>query len=242
MPFIGKPSHFQELTSFDAPGAIVEVRSWISKRVDAARARLAAAPSLRAAPTNFLEAMLVARDSEDRPFTDDVIFGNALAMLLAGEDTTAYTLAWAVHHLCDDPRATGALRSEVSAVLADARVPRDLEQAALLPYAASVANESMRLRPVAPTHFYEPMRDAVLGDLAVPKGTSVIVLTRPPVLEAARFEDPHAFVPERWMPGARSGAHDAAAQVPVGAGPRICPGRSLALYDGVLSPQIRASR
>ena len=38
-------------------------------------------------------------------------------MLLAGEDTTAYTLAWAVHHLCDSPAAVAALRAELDAAL-----------------------------------------------------------------------------------------------------------------------------
>ena len=73
----------------------------------------------------------------------------ALTMLLAGEDTTAYTIAWAAHDLCEDARATAALTAEVDDVLGDARVPKDLEQAGLLPYASAVANESMRLRPVA---------------------------------------------------------------------------------------------
>ena len=211
--------------------AIVAIRAWISKRVDAARALLAADPARVDAPANFLEAMLVARDSEGRPFSDDVVFGNALTMLLAGEDTTAYTLAWAVHHLCEDPRATDALRSEATAVLGDLRVPRDLEQAAVLPYATAVANESMRLRPVAATFFFQPLRDVVVGDVAVPTGTTILILPRPPVLDAARFEDPHLFVPDRWIPGQRTGAHDVAAHIPFGTGPRICPGRSLAILE-----------
>jgi cytochrome P450/nitrite reductase/ring-hydroxylating ferredoxin subunit len=211
--------------------AIAAIRAWIGKRVAVARERLAADPARAEAPTNFLEAMLVAHDAEGRPFTDNVVYGNALTMLLAGEDTTAYTLAWAVHHLCDDERATGLLRAEAATVLGELAVPRDLEQAGLLPYATAVANESMRLRPVAPTHFYEPLRDVVVGDVAVPKGSSIVVLTRPPVLEAGRFEDPKAFVPERWIPGMRLGVHDAAAHIPFGSGPRICPGRSLAILE-----------
>lgn len=211
--------------------AIAAIRAWIAKRVDAARARMARDPALVDAPTNFIEAMLVARDSRGRPFTDDVIFGNALTMLLAGEDTTAYTLAWAVHHLCADPRATEALRNEATTVLGDRTVPRDLEQAGLLPYATAVANEAMRLRPVAATFFVEPLRDVVIGDVAVKKGTSIVLLPRPPVLDAARFEDPKSFIPERWIPGARTGAHDAAAHIPFGSGPRICPGRSLAILE-----------
>ena len=211
--------------------AIASIRTWIGKRVQIARDRLAADPALALAPTNFLEAMLVARDAEGQAFSDEVIFGNALTMLLAGEDTTAYTIAWAAHHLCDDARATAALSAEADAVLGEARVPKDLEQAGQLPYASAVANESMRLRPVAPMQFLEALSDVVVGDVAAPKGTTVIVLTRPPVLEATRFEQPNTFLPERWIPGARSGTHDAAAHIPFGSGPRICPGRSLALLE-----------
>ena len=211
--------------------AIASIRAWIAKRVDAARARLAAEPARASAPTNFLEAMLVARDSEGRPFTDDVVFGNALTMLLAGEDTTAYTLAWAVHHLCEDARATEAIRNEATLVLGERTVPRDLEQSGLLVYSTAVANEAMRLRPVAPNFFFEPMRDVVLSDVEVKAGTTILILSRPPVLDPARFADPLAFLPERWIPGMRTGAHDAAVHVPFGSGPRICPGRSLALLE-----------
>jgi cytochrome P450 len=49
--------------------------------------------------------MLSARDDVGRPFSDDVIFGNLMGMLLAGEDTTAYALGWAVHQLCDSPES-----------------------------------------------------------------------------------------------------------------------------------------
>ena len=67
------------------------------------RAGLQADPDRAHRPSNFLEAMLAAVDEEGKPFADDVIMSNLMTMLLAGEDTTANTLAWAVHHLCDSP-------------------------------------------------------------------------------------------------------------------------------------------
>jgi len=51
------------------------------------------------------------------------------------------------------------------------------------------------------------------------------------VLEAARFHDPDQFLPARWLDGGGGGAHDASAHIPFGSGPRICPGRSLALLE-----------
>ena len=85
--------------------ALAELRAWLGVRIDEARARLEADPSRAEHPENFLESMIAARDADGRPFPNEVIFGNAMTMLLAGEDTTAYTLVWAIHHLCDTPYA-----------------------------------------------------------------------------------------------------------------------------------------
>jgi cytochrome P450 len=210
--------------------SIAEIRSWIGERIGVARERIAADPARADAPANFLESMLVARDADGKPFSDEVIFGNALTMLLAGEDTTAYTLAWAVHHLCDAESATKALQDELARVLGDLRIPRDADHAGQLAYATAVANESMRVRPVAPLVFHEPLRDVVIGDIAVPKGTVVVTLTRSPGLDGEHFARPDEFIPERWLPG-WEGVHDAQVNVPFGSGPRICPGRSLAILE-----------
>jgi cytochrome P450 len=176
--------------------------------------------------------MLAARDAEGRPFTDDVVLGNALTMLLAGEDTTAYTIAWAMHHLCEAPGSVAQLRREAESTFGERSVPADLDQAGRLGYAAAVANESMRLRPVAPIPFFEPTVDVVIGGVAVPKGTNVVYVARASTLSRAHFDSAEAFRPERWLDGGGAGkAHDASAHTPFGSGPRICPGRSLALLE-----------
>lgn len=211
--------------------ALAELRVWLRALVAEARARLAADPSRAERPESFLESMLAARDGEGRPFSDDAVLANALTMLLAGEDTTAYTLAWAVHHLCDAPDAAARLRTEADAVLPDGRPPADLDAVDGLAYAGAVAHETMRLRPVAPLQMLAATRDVVVGDVAVPAGTWLALLTRPPAVDARHFADPAAFRPERWLDGGAPGAHDAAAAMPFGSGPRICPGRSLALLE-----------
>ena len=75
----------------------------------------------------FLEAMLTSRDENGEPFSDYAIFGNAMTMLVAGEDTTAYTLAWCAHHLLESPNDLERLRSELTGVLGDDSVPRSME-------------------------------------------------------------------------------------------------------------------
>ena len=212
--------------------ALAELRAWLGVRIDEARARLEADPSRAEHPENFLESMIAARDADGRPFPNEVIFGNAMTMLLAGEDTTAYTLVWAIHHLCDTPNAVSRLRAEVDAKRTGDAAPNDIETANGLAYAGAVANEAMRLRPVAPTIVLEANRDVVIGDVAVPKGTWLSLHTRSPAVDERNFSDPLAFRPERWLDGAApGGAHEPRAHIPFGSGPRICPGRTLALLE-----------
>ena len=173
--------------------------------------------------------MISATDERGRPFPDDVIFGNLMTMLLAGEDTTAYTLGWAVHELCESPASVSALQRELDAVLGASRVPEDFESAQRLPFAGAVANEAMRLRPVAPVLYLQANHATTLGDLFLRAGTALALLTRRPAVDAQHFDRPRAFLPERWL--TPSGTHDPSAHVPFGSGPRLCPGRTLALLE-----------
>ena len=73
----------------------------------------AAIPALREHPTNLIEAMIAARDNPDSGLTDADVAGNVLTMLLAGEDTTANTLAWMIYLLHRHPDALRRAREEV---------------------------------------------------------------------------------------------------------------------------------
>jgi cytochrome P450/nitrite reductase/ring-hydroxylating ferredoxin subunit len=210
--------------------SLAELRAWLTGLVVAARERLAVEPERIEMPSNFLEAMVSARDDEGRPFSDDLIFGNLIGMLLAGEDTTAYTLGWAVHELCDNPEWKMELQREADALLGISEVASDIETANRLSIAGAVANETMRLRPVAPVLNLSANVETVVGDLLVPKGTQVFLLTRPAACDPNHFAEPHAFRPRRWLSEA-AGAHDLSAHIPFGSGPRICPGRHLALLE-----------
>jgi cytochrome P450 len=59
----------------------------------------------------------------------------------------------------------------------------------------------------------------------------VLVASRPPVLDPAYIERPLEFRPERWHDTIPSRVHNPSAHFPFGSGPRVCPGRSLALLE-----------
>jgi Cytochrome P450 len=137
----------------------------------------------------------------------DVIMSNLITMLIGGEDTTAFTLAWAIHELRDSPRWRSELRSEADAVLGDLYVVPDVDAANRLPRANAVANEALRLRPAAPISIMNAIVDTMLGDYALPKGTGVAVLSRPAALEPERIS------PIRWLSARNAGLMERAARM-----------------------------
>ncbi|MFO0634784.1 MAG: cytochrome P450 [Nannocystaceae bacterium] len=208
--------------------AIATLRVWIAELVAQARRKHEADPTRK--PENFLESMVAGRDEQGRPFDDEVLFGNAMTMLLAGEDTTANSVAWAVHLLCEHPEEVEALRAQLDGRMGADVVPADLEVANALDRATAIANEAMRLKPVAPLNFVQANCDTVLGDLHIPKDTPVVLLGRIAATDAQYFGEPERFWPARWLEKSER-AHDPGASMPFGSGPRICPGRSLALLE-----------
>jgi cytochrome P450/nitrite reductase/ring-hydroxylating ferredoxin subunit len=210
--------------------ALVRLRAWLDGLLAETRARLKAEPERAQKPSNFVEAMLTAVDENGNPFSDGVIWSNLVTILVAGEETTGFTTAWAVHQLCDSPEWVARLRSEADAVLGSMGVAADLAAANRLACADAVACETMRLRPVLPSIALEPNADLALGDILVPKGTLVLPLARPAAVDADNFADPLAFRPERWL-GQAVCPHNVSAWIPFGSGPRMCPGRSLAFLE-----------
>ena len=213
---------------------LTALRAAVEGFIAQARDRISADPSLRERPTNLIEAMIVARDAAGSELTDADVSGNVFTMLLAGEDTTANTLAWLIWLLARHPEAARRARDEVRAALGPAGVPQTLEQCSTLDYVEACVHETMRLKPVAPIILQHTLRDTVVADIDVPAGSLLMCLMRPPSVDARQFPQPEAFKPERWLAGANPGQAASSAKrvsMPFGAGPRICPGRYLALLE-----------
>ena len=181
------------------------------------------------APRNLLEAMLTAAGEPDSGIGDQMIMANVMTLLLAGEDTTAQTLAWTMSFLCADPRLQARLHAASVEVLGQAQVCPAFEDVKRLDLFEAVAHEATRLKPIIPIIFLENLVDVVLGDVALPAGTPLFFLLRPAMLDEQHFGNPGQFLPERWAAGhGQVQPHDTRAYAQFGAGPRVCPGRHLA--------------
>jgi cytochrome P450 len=214
--------------------AVNAVHAQIKDIITECRQRMAADQSLFASPTNFLEAMIAAKEAEGIPFSDDDIVANVFTLLLAGEDTTANTLAWSIKHFIDYPDLFSRVRDEVDDVLAGASFPPTQADAGRLELVEAFANETMRLKPVAPLIISEAKEDTVVAGVQVPAGTGIALLNRYIATRAANFSAPEEFNLDRWLDrqvGPDRSAHNQRAFLPFGGGPRFCPGRNLALLE-----------
>lgn len=209
------------------------VNEAVARFIAQARSRLDTDPELRAHPRNLLEAMLAAADQPGSGITDLQVAGNVFTMLLAGEDTTANTIAWMIDLLWRHPAALQRAADEVHRVVGDSALPT-FEQLAQLDYVEACAHETMRLKPVAPILALQAERDTQVGDVQVPSGTVLINLMRRDSVSDSHLPRAAAFEPERWLADGPAGAMAASAKrtsMPFGAGPRMCPGRYLALLE-----------
>jgi cytochrome P450 len=217
------------LTEWGMRGHLKTLHRAVAQFIAQARARMDAAPGLRSRPTNLIEAMIAARDTDGSGLDDADVAGNVLTMLLAGEDTTANTLAWMIYLLSRHRAASERARAEIRNVLRQNTLLENYEDVSRLPFIDACINETMRLKPVAPIILLEAIRDTVAGELEVPAGTILMCLMRAGATDERRFPDAQAFEPQRWLSISSNSPKRVA--MPFGAGPRLCPGRYLAMLE-----------
>lgn len=211
--------------------SVSEISRAVHGFIEQARTRVSERPELREAPENFLEGMVVAQE-EDASYTDNEIIGNTLAILTAGEDTTAITMGWAIWFLASQPDIQARLAQEAREVLGEQPFPREHETVARLHYTEAVMREAMRLKSVVPMLTVESLMDTTICNTRIPKGTRLLLLTHYSGMQAD-ISKRESFEPERWLRDG-DGVHQAPDQksfLGFGAGPRFCPGHNLAFLE-----------
>ncbi|MBX3065290.1 MAG: cytochrome P450 [Anaerolineae bacterium] len=180
---------------------------------------------------DLLSMLLLAQDEEGQ-MSDEQVQDEVTTLFAAGHETTSNALVWTWYLLSRHPHVEQKLREELDRVLGG-RTP-ELHDLRNLPYLDYVLRESMRLYPPAwILNGRVPQEDVTIGDYMLPKGA--VVFISPFVLhhDPRYFEQPEAFMPERWDNDLEKRI-PRYAYFPFGGGPRVCIGNSFALMEARL--------
>ncbi|XP_077419962.1 cytochrome P450 27C1 [Vanacampus margaritifer] len=155
------------------------------------------------------------------------IYANATEMLLAGVDTTSFTLSWASYLLARHPQIQEQIYKEVARTLG----PRGVavaEDMSRLPLIRGLVKETLRLFPVLPGNGRITQDDMVVGGYYIPKGTQLALCHYSTSLDDENFADALDFRPDRWIRKDSSDRIDNFGSIPFGYGIRSCIGRRIA--------------
>lgn len=180
---------------------------------------------------DLLGLLLAARDDDDQGLTDREVRDEVVTLLLAGHETTALLLTYAVMLLCRFPYALEPVLAELDEVL-DGRRPTiaDIRQ---LPRLTQVINETLRLYPPAGILGREAVEEDQLGTHQIHVGDQVTVSIWAMHHDARYFVDPWTFNPERWTKELEASL-PRFAYMPFGGGQRVCIGESFAMIEAHL--------
>jgi cytochrome P450 len=181
------------------------------------------------ASDDLLGILMSARDADtneamnDRQLRDEV-----MTLMLAGHDTTATMVAWAILILSQHPEHLERLRAEADEALVG-RLPTSADLKSL-DYTKRVIHEIARLRPSFWWFARVAIDDDSIGGQQIKAGTTVfisqyLIHTHPSLWDEPEKFDPDRFLPERVVKRSRF------AYFPFGAGPRVCIGSNFAMME-----------
>jgi len=180
---------------------------------------------------DIAQALIDARDLEtDAALPWNSILDETKTLFAAGFETTATSLAWALHELSQSPAVARRWHAETDQVLGG-RSPTwdDLPR---LTYTDQIVQESLRLHPPVYSLGRVSLNDDVVGGWIVPRGTTLLLSVYGAQRDPRYWRDPLQFEPDRFRPGADWPRH---AFLPFALGKHTCIGNALAVAEATLA-------
>ncbi|KAM5129710.1 cholesterol 24-hydroxylase-like [Mantella aurantiaca] len=158
---------------------------------------------------------------------NEVMIDNFVTFFIAGQETTANQLAFAVQSLAQHPELLRKAQAEVDDVIG-AKRDIEYEDLAKLPYLSQVLKETLRLYPSVPGTSRLTSEELVIEGVRIPKNSSVLVNTYVTGRMEEFFPDPLTFNPDRFGPGSPKPYYT---YFPFSLGPRNCIGQTFAQME-----------
>ena len=166
---------------------------------------------------DILSLLLQATHEDGSPMSDEELRDELITLLIAGHETTANALSWAVERLCRHPEKLKRLRAEAAEGGDD--------------YCKAVVQETLRLRPVISIVLRKLVEPMEIGGRMLPSGVSIVpaihlVHRRPDI-----YPQPNEFIPERFIESEGGKAAGTYTWIPFGGGVRRCLGAAFAQFE-----------
>ncbi|MFI2722593.1 cytochrome P450 [Streptomyces collinus] len=179
---------------------------------------------------DMLSMLLRAVDEETgEPLTGHQICSEILTLAVAGTETTASVLSWALYELARNPAVEARVLAELDEVLGER--PVALDDVARLPYLNRVITETLRLHHPGWLVTRRTTEETRLGQWTLPAGTELAYCQHALHRDPERFPDPLTFDPDRWNDPAQE--PPPGAFLPFGDGKHKCMGDRFARTEMV---------
>jgi len=180
----------------------------------------------------FRESMLVKIAAKEPQYNRETLIAESVEFLIAGTDTTAHTLSFAVGELSLNQRVFQKARDIVDQVWQSCG-GINIESLKELAYIRAILKETLRLYSVASgSTSLETQRDTVIEGQVIPRGTriswSMLAAGRDPEV----YANPEEFLPERWLD--KSKEISSLPMIDFGSGPHRCLGEHLSMLEGTM--------
>ncbi|GAB4303930.1 MAG: cytochrome P450 [Roseovarius sp.] len=205
-----------------------EIRRLVRQLVDRRAAEIAAG----CAPDDLATRIMTTPDPEDgSTFSAAEMADQVGIFLLAGHETSAAALAWALYLMALNPDWQDHLAAEARAVIDPERIY--FSTVNRLRVARAVFRETMRLYPPVPMYLREAAREETFRNRPVPRGAQIVISPWHLHRHQRLWQRPDEFDPLRWdTPEGRESSRQA--YLPFSLGARVCPGSAFAMAEGTL--------
>lgn len=222
------PAWFPRFHSRRTKTTAAQIRGLIAQLVTE-RAR---AIAMGTAPDDLATKIMTTPDPQTgQAFTPPEMVDQVAIFFLAGHETSASSLAWALWLLAANPDWQDRVAAEARAEINPDNP--DFSAVSRLKLSRAVFREALRLYPPVPMMVREAACPEHFRDRAVPKGAQIIISPWHLHRHERIWDDPDAFDPARWdTENGRNGQR--CAYIPFSAGARVCPGAGFAMIEGPL--------